>query len=95
MEPITPHFSNECLEILNVKNQKWPEFDETKFKEDKISIVIQINGKKRGLINTKIDIIEKELLEVVFQDEKIKKYLENNEIKRKIYIKNKLLNIIV
>ncbi len=95
MEPVIPHFASECLKLLNTKDKKWPLYDESKLKEDNINIVIQINGKKRALINTKIDIMEEDLFQVVSQDEKIKKYLENSTIKRKIYIKNKLLNIIV
>ena len=51
MTPIIPHFANECLEKLNAKKIKWPKYDEKLLKEDIINIVIQINGKKRGLIN--------------------------------------------
>ena len=41
MMPIIPHFSNECLKLLNKENFKWPEFDETILKQEKINIVIQ------------------------------------------------------
>ena len=47
MTPIIPHFANECLSIINIKDFKWPEYDEALLKEDKVNIVIQINGKKR------------------------------------------------
>ena len=95
MIPIVPHFSNECLNILGLKEIKWPKFDETKFKEDKVNIVIQINGKKRALIQTDFDISENNLLNIINKDLSLKKYFKNNEIKRKIYIKNKLMNIII
>ncbi len=60
-----------------------------------INIVIQINGKKRGLVQTKPNIIEEKLFEIVKNDEKVMKYLDQKNIKRKIYIKDKLLNIII
>ena len=52
MTPIIPHFANECLELLNIKKFDWPRYDESMLKEDIVNIVIQINGKKRGLIKT-------------------------------------------
>ncbi len=95
MQPIIPHFSNECLETLQVKDINWPKFDEDVLKENKTKLVIQVNGKKRGLLETKINISEEELIQIIKKDEKIIKHLGNSEIKRKIYIKNKLLNIII
>ena len=64
-------------------------------KEDIINIVIQINGKKRGLVQTKPNIVEEKLFEIIKNDEKIMKYINQKSIKKKIYIKDKLLNIIV
>ena len=57
--------------------------------------IIQINGKKRGLVQTRPNIIEEKLFEIIKNDEKVMKYLDQKEIKRKIYIKDKLLNIII
>ncbi len=95
MTPILPHFANECLNIIKAKNFKWPEYDIAMLKEDNIKIVIQINGKKRGLIQTKPNITEEKLLEKIKNDEKMTKYLYQRNIKKKIYIKDKLLNIII
>ena len=95
IQPIIPHFSNECLEMLNKNNFKWPEIDESIIQDDTINLVIQINGKKRGLIQTKFNSTEDELVQLLKYDIKIMKYLDNKEIKKKIYIKNKLLNIII
>jgi leucyl-tRNA synthetase len=58
-------------------------------------VVVQINGKKRGLINTKANILEEEIMQLIKQDEKIAKYLVDTDIKKKIYIKDKLINIII
>ena len=95
MTPILPHFANECLSIIKAKNLKWPDYDFSMLKEDNINIVIQINGKKRGLVQTMPNISEEKLLEIVKNDEKMNKYFEQKNIKKKIYIKDKLLNIII
>jgi leucyl-tRNA synthetase len=95
MTPIVPHFSNECLEALNIKDAKWPEYDETILKEDIINIVVQINGKKRGLVKTKLNIAEEKLFEIIKNDETLTKYLNQKNYKKRIYIKNKLMNIII
>ena len=96
MTPIIPHFSNECIEMLGNKTKfEWPTYDESKLIESTSLIVIQVNGKKRGLISVKNDIAENELIKLINSDKKLIKYLENKEIKRKIYIKNKLINIII
>ena len=58
-------------------------------------IVIQINGKKRGLINTKLDLGENDVLDLVKKDQNINKYLSDKKVKKIVYIKNKLMNIII
>ena len=95
MMPTIPHFVNECLKLLNTKNIEWPKYDESILKKEIINIVIQINGKKRGLINAKPGISEKKLLEIIYKDETIIKFFKEKDIKRKIYIKDKLINIII
>ena len=95
INPVIPHFSNECLALLNIENIRWPNVNEKILKEKTINIVVQINGKKRGLINTEIDITEEKLIELIEKNDSFMRYLENKLIKRKIYIKNKLINLIV
>ena len=94
--PIIPHFSSECLEMMNEKdNIVWPTYDEKLLEEKNSDVVVQINGKKRGLINIKKDIDEKEIFKIILNNKNLYKYLENKEIKKNIYIKNKLINIII
>tara|TARA_B100001093_G_scaffold484853_1_gene518674 strand:+ start:780 stop:3314 length:2535 start_codon:yes stop_codon:yes gene_type:complete len=95
MSPIVPHISSECLEMINSKKCTWPEYDLSMFEEDKINIVIQVNGKKRGLIVSSKNTTEENILKAIKNDEKIMKYVNNFTIKKKIYIKDKLLNIII
>ncbi len=96
LNPIIPHFSNEALKnIDSLKDLSWPSFNEDLVKEDKIPFVIQINGKKRGLIEIKIDQSEKEILNLIYVDTNLNKYVHEKEIKKKIFIPNKLMNIII
>jgi leucyl-tRNA synthetase len=96
INPIIPHFSSECLKIVGEINKiEWPNYDEKQIEESLSLIVVQINGKKRGLIKTKQKVSEQELMQLIDHDEKISKYLIKADIKKKIYIKNKLINLII
>ena len=66
-----------------------------KIKENTVKIVIQINGRKRGLIEANRNISEENLFEIINKDETLTKYLKYKTTKKKIYIKNKLINIII
>jgi leucyl-tRNA synthetase len=95
INPIIPHFSNECMNLLNLEKMNWPKYDESQLIENNVKIVVQINGKKRGLIETNRDISEQDLTKIINNDKTLNKYLDNQTIKRKIFIKNKLMNIII
>ena len=96
INPIVPHFSSECLEILNIKkNNEWPSFNEKYLEEKEVNIVVQINGKKRGLIKTKKDIDEQNLLKKIHEDNKLRKFIIDKKINKKIYIQNKIVNLII
>ena len=96
MNPVIPHFTRECLEIINIKeNINWPSVNEGILVENTTDFVIQINGKKRGIITTKIDTNEESLLNEVMDDAKLSKYLKNKDIKKKIFIPKRLINIIL
>ena len=97
MNPIIPHFSNECLRLINDKNFlfNWPQIDSNLLEDELITFVIQINGKKRGLIVSSKDTSEADLIGLVKNNEEINKYLVDKTIKKKIFVPNKLLNIIL
>ena len=96
LNPIIPHFSSEALKNINSLDEiSWPTYNEDLLKEDTKPFVIQINGKKRGLIEIKLDQSEKDILNLIYQDNTLNKYLYKKDIKKKIFIPNKLINIIV
>ena len=96
MMPIIPHLSNECLKLLNInKNISWPRYDKKFLVEQYVNIVVQINGKKRGLLKSERNTKQEEVEEMIKKEKNISKYLTNQKIKKKIFIKDKLLNIII
>ena len=97
MSPIIPHFTSECMSMLNIKKDKvsWPTTIESFLSEDIIKFIVQINGKTRKIIETNKDITEKELLLKINTDLKLNKYLEGKLVQKKIFIPNKLINIII
>jgi leucyl-tRNA synthetase len=95
LEPVLPHLVNEAFKEMGEDKISWPNYDKNLIIEDIITFVIQINGKKRGIFEIKTNSSEKEILNKINQDDKLKKYLNEKEIKKKIFVPNRLINIIV
>jgi len=94
--PIIPHFSSECISSFSNENKiEWPDYDENLLDKKMIDIVVQINGKKRALINATKDIKRNELLTLISKDKIGEKYLLNKEIKKVIFVENRLINILI
>ena len=95
MLPVMPHISNECLDKLNYKNTiKWPEVSKENLGDEKIELVIQINGKKKYTIQVEKDIDEEEATKKINEASLLKKYDNTKKLIRTIYIKNRLINYI-
>ena len=93
--PVIPHFASECFEDLQVKEViKWPDYKKELLENNEVSFVVQINGKKRALLKVRKDISETELLEIIKKDKISSKYLFNLKIKKIIFVKNRLINIL-
>ena len=96
MMPIIPHFTLECLSINNFDEfMSWPTHNDGLLLEKRIKFVCQINGKKRALIEIDRDMSEDKVLEEIKLNDSLIKYLKDKKIKNKIFIKNKLINIII
>ena len=97
MNPVLPHFSNECLKLLNqdINEIQWPKINKELIEEQILNYVIQIGGKKRGIIQAEKNISEKDLVNLVQNSGELNKYFVNKTIKKKIFVPNKLLNIIL
>ncbi len=95
ISPVIPHFSNECMELVNIKEKiSWPKVEESFLIEDNIKYIIQFNGKTRKIIETKKNISEDTLIKKIKEDNKLNEFLKNKNIQKKIFIPNKLINII-
>ena len=96
MMPLVPHFASECLEDLKINSKiEWPIADKKILMSEKIDMVIQVNGKKRSIINCKKEISEDSLIKLIKNDKKIDKFIKNKKIVRNIFIKNRLINLII
>jgi len=96
MIPIVPHLAYECLnDFVKIENLSWPNVDNKYLKDDKKNIVIQINGKKRGILEILTDTNEKILLEKIKKSIQFKKYIDDKTLIKTIFVKNRLINLIV
>jgi len=95
ISPVLPHFSSECMKMMSIKEKiLWPKIDDKILLEDNIKFIIQFNGKTRKILVSKKDTSEDMLLNKIKEDDKLSTYLLNKDIKKKIFIPNKLINII-
>ncbi|MDA9793825.1 leucine--tRNA ligase [Pelagibacteraceae bacterium] len=95
INPVIPHFSNECLQMIDVREKLiWPKVEEKFLLEDDVKFIVQFNGKTRKIITSKKDTTESLLINKIKEDKKLSQYLNNTNIQKKIFIPNKLINII-
>ena len=96
MLPVTPHLASECLDEISIeKNYFWPKINDKYLQSSQCKIVVQINGKKRGLISTKKSIKESDLIEEIKKTKELQKFIEEKTIIKTIFIKDKLINLIL
>jgi len=96
MSPVIPHLTSESLTNLNYsKNVKWPNVLKEYLKDEKIQLVIQINGKKKHIIEIEKDLEESEIKNQINKLNLLKKHTENKKLIKTIYVKNRLINYIL
>ena len=100
VEPIMPHLAEECWHMIgkteSIMDTQWPKFEESLLTENESLIIIQINGKKRAELKMSIESTENEVFESAILLKNVKSFIQKKEdIKKKIYIKNKILNLVI
>ena len=101
LNPFAPHLSEELNEMFFKDNysllseKHWPDYDETFIASETITIAVQINGKTRGAIEIENGASEDLVFDIVLKDEKLSKYTIEKDIVRKIYVPNRLINIVI
>ena len=94
-----PHLAQELWELIGetdeLSYQKWPSYDKNVAQQDIITIAVQINGKRRSEIEISRNQTENDVITKAKADPKVFTYLKNSEIVKEIYIKEKILNIVI
>lgn len=100
LNPFAPHVTEEVFEMCKLGNgivaeQKWPEYDEAKCKDETIEIVVQVNGKIKTKLNIPVESEKNAVLDMAKADANVAKAIENMNIIKEIYVPNKLVNLVV
>lgn len=101
MAPLVPHFAEELWQGLGqgqgsgLSKQAWPLYDEGLSRADKVTVVVQINGKLRDKLELPPEMSEQEVLKLAQESEKLTTYLEGKQVAKVIFVPGKLLNLVV
>jgi leucyl-tRNA synthetase len=100
MAPAAPHVAEELwTEVFgkpySVHTQSWPEVDQEAAQEEKITLVVQVNGKVRDRITVAVDIDEQEARNIALNSPAVQKYLEGKKTAKVILVPGKLVNIVI
>ncbi len=99
MAPLVPHFSEELWEMAGGKpsifTQKWPEYDQALTVEDSVEFVIQVSGKIRERLQMPVNTKQEDVEKAALASPKVLEWTNGKEIVKKIFVANKLLNIVV
>ncbi|MFH0739825.1 MAG: leucine--tRNA ligase [bacterium] len=99
VSPFAPHIAEELWHRLGNNDsiflEQWSKPEEEWLFEDRVKIVVQINGKARGVVEVEAEASQGQALEIAKQDEKINKWLKGQTIKKVVFVQNKLINFVV
>ena len=100
LNPFAPHVTEEVWDACKlgegiVAEQSWPEYDESKCVEETIEIAVQVNGRIKTKLNIAVDAGQDEVLALAKADENVKKAVDGKNIVKEIYVKGRIVNIVV
>ena len=97
--PLAPHISSEMWSNLNLKKniweEPWPTWNAKNLLDKEISIVVQVNGSKRSTVNCAPGSSQKIVQDLALADTKVAQYLVGRPIKRVVFVKDRLINLVV
>jgi leucyl-tRNA synthetase len=99
LAPITPHICHRLWQALghdsSIVDEAWPELDESALVQDKIELMVQVNGKLRAKIKVAADAQNDAIEALALSDENVKKFTDDKEIRKVIVVPGRLINIVV
>lgn len=99
LAPIAPHMTEELWSLLgkpySIHTQAWPQVDEEAAKDDEITLVLQVNGKVRDRLSVPADVSDEQAKQLAVESEAVQRFLEGKTPRQVIYVKGKLVNIVV
>ena len=99
LSPIVPHICHELWEVLGhntaVVDELWPMFDESALEQDKVEIVVQVNGKLRARISVAADADRESVAAMALADENVQRFVGDKEVRKTIVVPGRLVNIVV
>ena len=98
LSPFAPHLAEELWQGLGYRStiayEPWPAYDEAKLARDTMVLVVQVNGKVRGQIEVEPDASDSAILTAARADRKVQSFLAGKQIKREIYVRGRLVNLV-
>ena len=99
LSPFAPHITEELWSLLGEKDSihltEWPLWDKDKIIDETIKIVVQVNGKVRTELTVPSGTSEEDIKAQALEDETIITWIKDKEVKRIIYVKDRLVNIVI
>ena len=99
LAPFAPHFTSESWERLghdtSIFEARWPEWDEALVVEDQVEVVIQVSGKTRGRVSVPRGAEQGAVLAAAQEDAAVRRFTEGKEVRKVVYVPNRLLNLVV
>ncbi|HUQ16111.1 MAG TPA: leucine--tRNA ligase [Gemmatimonadales bacterium] len=99
LAPFVPHFAEECWERLghteSVFEARWPAWDEGLVVEDRVEVVVQVNGKTRSKVSVARDAEEEAVVAAALRDAGVQRFVAGKGVRKRVYVANRLLNLVV
>ena len=99
ISPLAPHLAEELWQILGYKSlvseQKWPKYENKFLTEENINLIVQINGKKKLVINIKKGLTKEQTERIVLENSTIIKIIESNNYKKIIIVPDRVVNLVI
>ena len=99
LNPVAPHITEEIWQQVGLEGylheSTWPDYDESKTKDEVIQMPIQVNGKLRATIEISVDASQEEIKEAALKDKNVQKFIQDKSIVKEIFVKGKIFNLVV